>query len=170
MMADHSPWLLPELARSLRGLGREGDSAARAAHAAVFAPLLSARAAATGDEGAALAAMDGARIVGEIERATSRAAADGGVHPARIRARQAAAAEALAPLILESARLDALAPGAASGGPASPAWEGWTAQLGRVFAAADTACDEVAAILREPVSADPPPSRRWMGRGRGDRK
>ncbi|MDB4887211.1 MAG: hypothetical protein JWN79_2649, partial [Gemmatimonadetes bacterium] len=43
-MPDDARPLLPELARSLRTLGRPDDAATEAAHAVVFVPLLDARA------------------------------------------------------------------------------------------------------------------------------
>lgn len=148
-MADAVRAALPELARSLRGLGRAGDAAASAAHAAVFGPLLAARRQAeTADPRAAPASMHGARIMAEIDDATLRAVSADGTPDAQRRAREAAAREAVASLRQALGQLDRLAPEAITHGPATAAWDRFTAQLRRAFMEADSACESVAAILR----------------------
>lgn len=162
-MADDARPLLPELARSLRTLGRP-DDAAEAAHAVVFAPLLDARArAGRGDAADAIAALRGAALAARIESLARAAAAVGQVEAARTRARGAAARDVLEPLRAELAALDARAPEALRGGADSPAWAAWVAQLRRVFAAADVACDGLAAVLSERVEGPPEGRRRWFG-------
>jgi hypothetical protein len=167
-MADATAPLLPELARSLRTLGRPRGAATEAAHAAVFAPLLDARArAAHGDAASAVGALRGAALAARIESLTRAAAAEGVTDPASARARSARAREALDPLRTELAALDLAAPDAAREGPASPAWQRWIDQLRRVFAAADVSCDALAMLLAE--RRETPPASGWLRRGPGGR-
>ena len=156
--------LLPELARSLRAFGAPRDAAADAAHTAIFAPLLDARARADlGDVEAALSALRGEALAVRIEARVAEAAAAGQREPARARARAARATELLEPLRADLAALDAFAGQARGGSAESASWQNWVAQLRRVFASADDACRELAHLLGEPVGAVPAP-RRWFGR------
>jgi hypothetical protein len=168
-MADEDAPLLPELVRSLRSLGRPADAAAQAAHAAVFAPLLDARARATrGDAADALAAFRGATLAARIESLARAAATNGQSDPARGRARVAGTREELEPLRGELAQLDALASAAGRDGPRSEAWRRWLDQLHRVFTAADAACDAIARLLAERTETPASPRGWFRGReGRG---
>jgi hypothetical protein len=154
--------LLPELARSLRTFGAPRDAAGEAAHAAVFVPLLDARArATTGDMEVALSALRGEALGVRIEARVADAAESGESDPARARARGARARELLEPLRRELRALDALATTARDADLTSPQWEAWVAQLRRVFTAADDACRAITRLLAEPTA---PPTRRWFGR------
>jgi hypothetical protein len=154
--------LLPELARSLRALGAPRDAAGEAAHAAIFAPLLDARArATTGDVEVALSALRGEALAVRIEARVTDAAESGETDPARARARAARARELLAPLRQEMRALDSLAASARGEGPTSASWQAWVAQLRRVFASADDACRGLARLLSDPVSAHS--ARPWFG-------
>jgi hypothetical protein len=168
-VADDAPPLLPELARSLRVLGTPRDAAAEAAHAAVFAPLLGARARASrGNVSGALAALRGQELMARIESLARSAAETGGSDAARARARVAETAEILDPLRAAFAELDRLGAEVAQDAPAtSPEWERWVAQLRRVFAAADLACGNLATLLASAEAAAP--ARRWFGGGGGER-
>jgi hypothetical protein len=159
------PLFLPELARSLHTFGAARDAAGEAAHSAVFIPLLDARArATTGDVEVALSALRGEALGVRIEARVADAAEAGESDPARARARGARARELLEPLRRELRSLDTLAVKARGAELRSPEWEGWVAQLRRVFTSADDACRAIARLLGEPPSA-PPPVRRWFGRG-----
>ena len=154
--------LLPELARSLRSFGAPRDAAGDAAHDAVFAPLLEARARAElGDVEAALAALRGAPLATRIGGRVAQAATDGEPDPARARARAARASELIEPLVAALAALDSLAAVARGGGTDSPAWQAWITQLRRVFASADDACRALARLLAEP-SAPARRGRPWF--------
>jgi hypothetical protein len=169
-MPDRPPGavFLPELARSLRALGAPHDAAEEAAHAAIFAPLLDARArATTGDVEVALAALRGEALAVRIEARVTEAARSGETDPARARARAARARELLAPMRHEMQALDALAVPARAEGATSESWQAWVAQLRRVFAGADDACRGLARLLSDPVSS--PSTRRWFG-GEGREK
>jgi hypothetical protein len=156
------PLLLPELARSLRAFGAPRDAAGEAAHAAVFAPLLDARArAATGDVEVALSALRGEALGVRIEARVADAAESGESDPARARARGARARELLEPLRRDLRTLDGLAVKAHGSGHDTPEWNEWVAQLRRVFASADDACRAIARLLSEPAA--PIPERRWFG-------
>lgn len=155
--------LLPELARSLRTFGAPRDAAGEAAHAAIFIPLLDARArAASGDVEDALAALRGQALSVRIGSRAAEAAVAGEADPARARARAAGARELLEPLRTELASLDALATSAHGSTPTSAEWQAWVGQLRRVFVSADDACRALARLLGE--SASTPPPRRWFGR------
>jgi hypothetical protein len=156
--------LLPELARSLRSFGAPRDAASDAAHAAIFVPLLEARArAGLGDVEAALSALRGETLAVRIAARVSEAASVGQGEPARARARAARASETLEPMLAALADLDTLAANARGGSADSPAWNAWVMQLRRVFASADDACRAVARILAERQVAAKP-ARRWFGR------
>jgi hypothetical protein len=161
-VADDAPPLLPELARSLRVLGTPRDALAEAAHAAVFGPLLGARARASkGSVAGALAALRGRELMGRIESLARGAAEAGGSDPAHARARVAETAEILDPLRAAFVELDRLGDEMAQGAAAtSPEWERWVAQLRRVFTAADLACGNLATLL---AAIDETPVRRWFG-------
>jgi hypothetical protein len=155
--------LLPELARSLRSLGAPRDAAGDAAHDAIFAPLLDARARAElGDVEAALSALRGAPLGTRIAARVAQVAAMGEPDPARARARTARASELIETLLEELAALDALAAPARGGEVDSPAWRTWVAQLRRVFTSADDACRAFARLLAEP-SSHAKTARRWFG-------
>jgi hypothetical protein len=158
------PLLLPELARSLRSFGAPRDDASEAAHAAIFAPLLDARArAGLGDVEAALSALRGESLAVRIGARVSETAAAGQVDPARGRARAARACEMIEPLVRELGVLDTLAAKARGGSAESAAWNAWVEQLRRVFASADDACRAVASLLSA-RGDDVAPSRRWFKR------
>jgi hypothetical protein len=156
---------LPELARSLRALGCANGPGAESAHAAVFGPLLDARArAAAGGLGEALASFRGQGLAARIMSRAADAARAGVQDAAHGRARAARAREALEPLREALHTLDALAPALPgdSLAPASPAAAAWTAQLARVFRTADDACLALGRALAE---QDELPARRgWLGR------
>lgn len=149
-MADASEPMLPELARSLRTLGRPADAAAVAAHAAIFAPLLEARQRATRAGAAdAVAALRGAPLAARIEALVRAAAATGIQDPASARARVARAHDLLEPLRVDLLALDGTAADAASAGEGTAAWAIWVGGLRSVFAAADRVCAELAPLLAE---------------------
>jgi hypothetical protein len=155
--------LLPELARSLRSFGAPRDAVGDAAHDAIFAPLLEARARAElGDVEAALSALRGAPLATRIAARVAQAAAVGEPEPARARARSARASELIEPLAAELAALDPLAAAARGGETDAPTWQAWVAQLRRVFASADDACRALTRLLAEP-SAPARAARRWFG-------
>jgi hypothetical protein len=158
------PLCLPELARSLRTFGAPRDATGDAAHAAIFSPLLDARArAGLGDVESALSALRGETLAVRIQaRVTDVAAADQD-DPARARARAAMAAELLESLCADLVTLDVLAARARGGTADSPDWLAWVAQLRRVFASADDACRALARLLGEPAGVAKP-VRRWFGR------
>jgi hypothetical protein len=156
--------ILPELARSLRSFGAPRDAESEAAHSAIFAPLLDARARASlgGVEGA-LSALRGAPLATRIQMRVSETASVGQSDAANARARAARATELLDALLADLATLDALAAKAHGGSADSPGWQMWVAQLRRVFATADDACRGFARLLGErPAVATP--RRRWFGR------
>lgn len=155
---------LPELARSLRALGAAHGDAAEAAHAAVFGPLLDARARAeAGGLDGAIAVFRGQALAARITARATEAAREGQLDAARARARVARAREALEPLRDALHALDALA----ATHSADAVWStssaaAWTAQLARVFRLADEACAAVTRLLAE---HDEVPARRsWLGR------
>lgn len=135
---------LPELARSLRTLGAAHGAAAESAHAAVFGPLLDARAraAVSGLDGA-LAAFRGQALAARIMSRAAEAARASEADAARARARVARARDALEPLRDALHVLDALA------SPETPGAAAWTTQLARVFRIADEACVALARVLGE---------------------
>lgn len=161
------PLHLPELARSLRALGNAHGAAAECAHAAVFGPLLDARAhAATGGFAEALAIFRGQALAARIGARAADAARADQADAARARARVARAREALEPLRDALHALDALAlllPTDLSVA-SSPAADAWTAQLARVFRVADEGCRTLTQVLaeQEPVEL----RRGWLPRFR----
>ena len=162
-MPEEAP--LPELARSLRALGAAHGAAAESAHAAVFGPLLDARAlAATRGLDGAYAAFRGQALAARIMARAADAAREGEMDPARARARVARAREAVEPLRDALHALDTLTPPpVANAVPASPSVAaGWTEQLARTFRLADEACVALARVLAEQVDA--PVRRGWLGR------
>ena len=154
---------LPELARSLRTFGAAHGAAAEAAHAAIFGPLLDARAvaAARGYEGA-MTAFRGQALAARIAARAAEAARDGEADPARARARVARAREALEPLREALRTLDTLLPAPAAdeirGVSAAAAW---TTHLARAFRIADEACVALTRVLAE--HEDVVVRRRWFG-------
>jgi len=151
---------LPELARSLRSLGHQPDAASEAAHAAVFTPLLDARASAEGGTAEViLASLRGAALIARIEASSVDAAVQGLEEPARIRALIAQTSEVMAPLRGALVALDDLAAAAAQ---SADGWEVWIAQLRVAFVAADTACRALARLIakRDEGAATP----RWFER------
>jgi hypothetical protein len=156
---------LPELARSLRTFGAAHGAAAEAAHAAIFGPLLDARAlaAARGYEGA-MTVVRGQALAARIIARAAEAARDGEADPARARARVARAREALEPLREALRTLDTLLPAPAAddeirGVSAAAAW---TTHLARAFRIADEACVALTRVLAE--HEDVVVRRRWFGR------
>src|SRR5215212_5431887 len=119
-------YVLPELARSLRSLGAQRDVAADAAHAAVFVPLLEARArAGHGSLDKMLAALRGESLAARIEVLAIAAATEGVVDPARARALTARTGELLDAL---KASLHGLDERAKMVKVDDGAWDGWVAQ------------------------------------------
>jgi hypothetical protein len=158
------PFLLPELARSLRTFGAPHGEAGEAAHAAIFGPLLDARArAGLGDVEAALSALRGEMLAVRIAARATEAASAGQSDAAHARARAARAAELIDPLRLELSRLDTLAGAARGGTVESERFDAWVAQLRRVFACADDACRRLTRLLAEAPPAAKP-ARRWFRR------
>jgi hypothetical protein len=151
--------LLPELGRSLRSLGTQRDAAGDAAHAAIFLPLLDARARAGSSKDAALRALRGAALSARIEAQAVDAAVHGIDQPARVRSLSAHTDELIEPLREALLALDEAAEGARD---FPPNWEAWVAQLRRVFMTADVACQALAKLIasREMRSTTP----RWYGR------
>jgi hypothetical protein len=158
------PVLLPELARSLRSFGAPRGAAGEAAHSAIFAPLLDARArAGLGDVEAALSALRGETLAVRIAARAAEVASAGQTDAAHARARAARAGELVEPLRAELSRLDGLAAAARGRSTDSDEWRAWVAQLRRVFASADDACRALDRMLSE-APADVKPARRWFGR------
>ena len=155
---------LPELARSLRALGAVHGAAAESAHAAVFGPLLEARARATsGGLEAAVEAFRGHALGARITARAADVARAGELDAARARARVARAKEAVEALRRELHVLDTLTPaGAVNRLPTmSPSPLTWMEQLARVFRAADDACGALTLVLGAPAE---PAARGWLGR------
>lgn len=152
--------LLPELARSLRSLGAQRDAATEAAHAAIFLPLLDARARATGaTKESVLAALRGDALSARIEAQAVDAAVHGVELPARARALTALTSELMEPLRSALLELDRKAVAA----PDHPAeWDAWVAQLRVVFGSADVACQALAKLLATRETRDAPA--RWFER------
>lgn len=156
---------LPELARSLRALGAAHGAAAESAHAAVFGPLLDARAlAATRGLDEARAAFRGQALAARIVARAADAAREGELDAASARARVALAREALEPLRDALLALDTLvAPRVADATtPSSPVTTEWQAHLRRIFRIADEACVALTRVLAEHEEA--PVRRGWFGR------
>lgn len=155
---------LPELARSLRALGAAQGASAESAHAAVFGPLLDARAlAATRGLDGAIAVFRGQALAARITARAAEAAREGEPDPARARARVARAREALEPLRDALYALDALTPPfIADVATSSPAAADWTSQLARAFRLADEACVALARVLAEHDEIEV--RRGWLGR------
>jgi hypothetical protein len=152
--------ILPEVARSLRSLGEQRDAAATAAHAAIFLPLLDARARAAGAPiGAVLAALRGDALSARIEARAVDAAVHGVEELARVRALTAQTRELMEPLRAALLSLDVLAPAARDD---AAGWDAWVAQLRRVFASADVLCQGLARLLADRGARDAAP--RWFER------
>ena len=153
--------LLPELARSLRGLGDPRDSCSAESHAAILAPLLDARARANADSReAALVALNGGVLAKKITSLAGDAASRDVQLQPRARALRASAEEAIGPLTEALAQLDRLAePARAS----DEAWQRWIDGLRHAFARADEACRTLARVIAERDRRDKPP--RWYARG-----
>lgn len=155
---------LPELARSLRTFGAAHGAAAEAAHAAIFGPLLDARAlAATRGFDGAVSVFRGQALAARILARSAEAAREGEADAARARARVARAREALEPLCDALRALDTLLPPPAADVSEDPmaAAAGWTAHLARTFRIADEACVALARVLAEHDDVAVP--RRWFG-------
>ena len=145
---------LPELARSLRTLGVQSDAAGDAAHAAIFQPLLDARARAVGaGPDIILAALRGDALSARIEALAVDAAVQGLVQPAQVRAVTAQTGEAVEPLRDELLALDAAAAGALEPGAG---WDAWVMQLRKVFTTADVVCESLTRLI---AAHAPPPGR-----------
>lgn len=152
--------LLPELARSLRSLGAQRDAAADAAHAAIFVPLLDARArAAGGSKETVLAALRGNALAARIEAQAVDAAVHGIEQPALARALTAQSTELMEPLHAALVALDVTASSALDD---DATWDAWVARLRAVFAKADVACQALATLIatRQTRTATP----RWFER------
>jgi hypothetical protein len=153
---------LPELARSLRTFGSAHGAAAEAAQAAIFGPLLDARALAStrGFEGA-VAVFRGQALAARILARAAEAARDGEADAARARARAACAREALEPLRDALRVLDTMLPPLAGDSDGAVA-AAWTAHLARTFRIADEACVALTRVLAE--QDDVVVRRGWFGR------
>jgi hypothetical protein len=155
---------LPELARSLRTFGAAHGAAAEAAHAAIFGPLLDARAiAATRGFDGAVTVFRGQALAARIVARAAEAAREGEADAARARARVARAREALEPLRDALRVLDTLLPSPVAGDAESAAIAAaWTAHLARTFRIADEACVVLTRVLA--TRDDVVVRRRWFGR------
>ena len=152
--------ILPELTRSLRSLGEQRDAATEAAHAAIFLPLLDARAQAAGAPiDAVLAALRGDALSARVEARAVDAAVQGVGEPARVRALTAQTGELMEPLRAALLALDVLASAARDD---AAGWDAWVAQLRRVFASADVACQGLAQLFADRRARDAAP--RWFER------
>ena len=152
--------LLPELARSLRSLGAQRDAATDAAHAAIFQPLLDARARATGErKESVLAALRGNALSARIEAQAVDAAVQGVELPARARALTELTNELIEPLRVALLELDHRAGDAVDD---TAGWDAWVAQLRAVFANADVACQALAKLLATRETRGAPA--RWFER------
>ena len=163
-MADAlPPFALPELGRSLRSLGSVRNACEERAHAAVFGPLLEARAKASAASSQAdiLDALRGRALAARIERLTSDAVRVGTTNEASARARTAQARELLEPLLVA---LEALDSEAALIDPSSriDGYRAYVDALTGVFAAADVACGRLSELLGSRAAA---PRSGWL-RGR----
>ncbi len=152
--------LLPELGRSLRSLGAQHEPCSAAAHAAIFVPLLDARARATDrSKEFVLASLKGSTLATRIETLVAAAAVQGVEQPALARALTAQSGELMEPLRRALMELD----GAASSALHSDAaWDEWVGRLRGVFVSADAACQALAKLLGTRQSAAVPP--RWFKR------
>ncbi|MEP6730278.1 MAG: hypothetical protein ABJE10_06560 [bacterium] len=152
--------LLPELARSLRSLGAQRDASSEAAHAAIFQPLLDARARAAGhDKDSVLGALRGDALAARIGAQAVDAAVAGIEEPALTRALTAHATELVEPLRLA---LHALDSGATAALTDDAGWNAWVAQLRAVFTTADVACEALAKLLASRTTRKSSP--RWFER------
>ncbi|MDB4917075.1 MAG: hypothetical protein JWM95_4719 [Gemmatimonadetes bacterium] len=143
---------LPELARSLRSLGAPGEPASEAAHDAIFAPLLDARARAAGaTTDIMLAALRGDALSARIEALAVDAAVRWVEQPAMVRAVTAQTSEIMEPLRDDLLALDQAATTARDD---DAGWNGWVAQLRKVFATADVACQALARLIAEHTPAN----------------
>lgn len=137
--------ILPELARSLRSLGKQRDASAESAHVAIFLPLLDARARASGASiDVALATLRGDALSARIEASAVDAVVHGVNDPANARALTALAGEVLEPLRSSLLELDAASPLAREG---EAGWATWVERLRRVFVSADVACQALATLI-----------------------
>lgn len=163
-MADATPpFALPELGRSLRALGSVRDACAERAHAAVFGPLLEARAraASAGSQADMLEALNGRALSARIERLVSEAARAGTRDEPSARARVANARELLEPLAASLGALDQEA-GRVNPSIRMEGYSAFVARLSDVFAAADVACGRLSALL---ATGEAPGKPGWL-RGR----
>lgn len=152
--------MLPELARSLRSLGAQRDTASESSHSAIFLPLLDARARAAGAPlDIVLSTLRGDALSARIEANAVDAAVAGVDQPARVRALSAQTSELMEPLRRELLTLDSASDAARSD---APGWEAWVGQLKRVFVAADVACQALAVLLRNRPQQSPKTG--WFGR------
>ncbi|MEO5817390.1 MAG: hypothetical protein ABIT20_19130 [Gemmatimonadaceae bacterium] len=137
--------LLPELARSLRSLGAQRDASTEAAHAAIFVPLLDARARAAGSsKETALAALRGNALAARIEAQAVDAAVQGIEQAALARALTAQSSELMEPLHRALVALDESASAALD---SDAAWDEWVARLRAVFTRADVACQALSKLI-----------------------
>jgi hypothetical protein len=152
--------LLPELGRSLRSLGAQHEPCAEASHAAIFVPLLDARArAADRSKEFMLASLKGSTLAGRIETLVAAAAVQGVEEPAAARAITAQSAELMEPLRRAFMELDGAAQSALH---SDAAWDDWVARLRAVFVSADVACQSLTKLLNARVAKGASP--RWYKR------
>lgn len=152
--------LLPELGRSLRSLGAQHEPCAEASHAAIFVPLLDARARATDrSKEFVLASLKGSTLTARIETLVAAAVIQGVAQPALARALSAQSAELMEPLRRALADLDRAASTASH---SDAAWEEWVRKLRAVFVSADVACQALAKLLETRPTPSAPP--RWFKR------
>ena len=152
--------LLPELGRSLRSLGAQHEPCAEASHAAIFVPLLDARARATDrSKEFMLASLKGSTLATRIEVLVTAAAVQGLEQPALARAVSAQGTELMEPLRRALAELDKAASSALH---SDAAWEEWVTRLRAVFVSADVACQALTKLLENrPTRSVPAP---WFKR------
>jgi len=152
--------LLPELGRSLRSLGAQHEPCAEASHAAIFVPLLDARARATDrSKEFMLASLKGSTLTARIEALVAAAAVQGLEQPALARAVSAQSTELMEPLRRALAELDRAASSALH---SDAAWDEWVARLRAVFVSADVACQSLTKLLEGRPTRSAPPS--WFKR------
>lgn len=149
---------LPELARSLRTLGRSGDSCSEDAHTAIFTPLLAARARAEELPAERMhEAFVGHVLLARIEERVAELASRGIAVPARGRAMSARAHESIEPVRRQLLALD---DASTTDLVAEEAWSTWVAQLRDVFIAADQSCRALAVVLADRPQGAPRVGRR----------
>ena len=148
-MADAvPPFALPELGRSLRALGSVRDACEERAHAAVFGPLLEARAqaASAGSQAELIKALNGRALVARIDRLVVEAARAGTKDEPSARARIAHARELLEPLVAALGAVDREAE-VVNPSIRMEEYSSFVSRVADVFSAADVACGRLSALL-----------------------